>query len=245
MENKQRLVDIEDEIVDIEENISLCIERILSELESMNFITKTDIITDETLDTEITTLTSRSTLTLTPKGEIASRIQELNPLVFADVLHDKMFDNLSVEQILTVISMFISFNVSDEYRSNTYKTEDPELNEYIERIVSIHNKHYDRELSRLQSINESDYVIQYDLMCYVYRWCCADNEESCKLIIQDLKKQDIFLGTFVKAILKLNNIACELTNVAKYMNDIQLMHKLSKVSEMTLKFVITNQSLYV
>jgi hypothetical protein len=43
-------------------------------------------------------------------------------------------------------------------------------------------------------------------------------------------EKDIFLGEFVKAILKINNITAELEKV---------------VPQLTLKYVATNQSLYI
>ena len=37
----------------------------------------------------------------------------------------------------------------------------------------------------------------------------------------------------------------ELKNVAEYLGNIELLHKLQKIPELTLKFIATNQSLYV
>ena len=55
----------------------------------------------------------------------------------------------------------------------------------------------------------------------------------------------IFLGEFVKAILKIVAIVSELASVAELINDIELLQQLKTVPVLLLKFVATNQSLYV
>jgi hypothetical protein len=56
---------------------------------------------------------------------------------------------------------------------------------------------------------------------------------------------ETFPGEFIKAILKINNMVNELKNVAEYIDNVELLHKLTAIPDLTLKFVATNQSLYV
>ena len=60
-----------------------------------------------------------------------------------------------------------------------------------------------------------------------------------------MTEKGIFLGEFVKALLKINNVALELSAIAEQMGDIALLAVLKAIPEATLKFVVTNQSLYV
>ena len=76
-------------------------------------------------------------------------------------------------------------------------------------------------------------------------WCDAENEIQCKVILQKLAEKNIFLGEFVKALLKINNVANELEKIAEMNNKIDLLQKLREIPSKTLKFVATNQSLYV
>ena len=65
-------------------------------------------------------------------------------------------------------------------------------------------------------------------------------------MIQDLEKEKgVFLGEFVKAILKINNISGEMEKVAESIGNLELLQKLKEIPEVTLKFVATNQSLYI
>jgi hypothetical protein len=59
------------------------------------------------------------------------------------------------------------------------------------------------------------------------------------------KENGIFLGEFVKALLKINNICSEMEKIANMIGNVSLLSKLKEIPDMTLKYVVTNQSLYV
>jgi len=50
---------------------------------------------------------------------------------------------------------------------------------------------------------------------------------------------------FQKLDSKINNISCELEKIAEMIGQISLLSKLREISQMTMKFVVTNQSLYI
>jgi hypothetical protein len=58
-------------------------------------------------------------------------------------------------------------------------------------------------------------------------------------------EKEIFLGEFVKAILKINNIASEMEKIAELLGDMNFLSVLKQIPQLTLKYVATNQSLYV
>ena len=49
----------------------------------------------------------------------------------------------------------------------------------------------------------------------------------------------------MKAILKINNIANEIEKAATIKEDLELLHKLKLVQDLTLKYCVSNQSLYL
>ena len=55
----------------------------------------------------------------------------------------------------------------------------------------------------------------------------------------------MFAGEFVKAVLKINNIAAEVERVAEFVGNLVIVEKTRSISAMTLKYIATNQSLYV
>ena len=91
-----------------------------------------------------------------------------------------------------------------------------------------------------------EYAIHYDLVDYVAQWSAADSAPECKQILQRMEAdKGIFLGEFIKAILKINNISSEMEKIAESIGNMELLAKLKEIPEKTLKFVATNQSLYV
>ena len=89
-------------------------------------------------------------------------------------------------------------------------------------------------------------VVHYNLIMYMYEWCECDDINKCKLLLQKMSiEKEIFLGEFIKAILKLNNIVNEIVKIAELMGNIKLLHTLKEIPEKTLKYIATNQSLYI
>ncbi len=78
------------------------------------------------------------------------------------------------------------------------------------------------------------------------KWCDCENIQDCKLFIQLLKSEkDISTGDFVKALLKINNISAEMERVAEHNNDMEFLQNLREIPKLTLKYIASNQSLYI
>ena len=93
---------------------------------------------------------------------------------------------------------------------------------------------------------ETDYELAYDIIHHVMKWCNATSQEECKLVLQDLENNEVVsTGEFVKALIKITNIASELERTCEFVGDIVSKEMLSKVPSMVLKYIATNQSLYV
>jgi hypothetical protein len=96
------------------------------------------------------------------------------------------------------------------------------------------------------SEEDFEYLINYDLLNYMETWCNCESVQDCKYLLQNIEKEKgIFLGEFVKAILKINNISSEMEKIAETIGNISLLSKLRDVPTLTMKFVATNQSLYI
>jgi len=182
---------------------------------------------------------------LTLKGKIASQIREIHCLSFAKLYEDKKLHDLSSQQLVALFSCFTNIRVLEDYKDNKPKSFDKKVNEIVVEVENLYKNYHDKELAR--NINTGfDYDIHYDLLNYVEKWCECQNIDECKLVLQEigLKKQ-IFLGEFVKALLKINNIVSEFEKIAELTGNIAFLSKLREIPIMTLKYVVTNQSLYV
>jgi len=182
------------------------------------------------------------------KGICATYIQETHCLAFIDYFFKlNQFENLSAIDIAALLSCFSNIRVKDEVK--IYDAS--KLLTHCELIDSVNllNQVYDEYITeecRLQEKNSDNLTISYELVVPIHDWCNSHDEGTCKFVIQSCENQyEIFTGEFIKAILKINNIANELKNVAEYLGNVELLHKLQQIPELTLKFIATNQSLYV
>ncbi len=186
-----------------------------------------------------------TTLTLTMKGKIASQLKEVHCLAFAKLLEDKTIDHLTAKQLVALFSIFTNINVAEESKAMFPKSDDCNVQHCVNMLTDMYTEYNNKEFK--YGINTGfDYTIHYDLLNYVEKWCDCEDAESCKFLLQKLAgEKEIFLGEFVKALLKINNISCEMEKIAEMTGNISFLSKLKEIPNMTLKYVVTNQSLYV
>jgi superfamily II RNA helicase len=183
-----------------------------------------------------------SKYSLLEKGQFAVNLREVHCLVFANFYQD--ISLLSSKQIIIVLSCFTNVSVSEDFKELLPKTKDLVLQKLIEKMKNESDHYFEKEYDFNTG---SDYTFHYDLLNYIGEWAdtCID-EVSCKLFLQKLEREkDIFLGEFVKALLKITNIATELERIAELQNNVEFLSKLKEIPVMLLKYVVTNQSLYV
>jgi len=183
---------------------------------------------------------------ITEKGLIAANIQEMHCLALADVLQEKLLDDLGVAELAAVLSIFTSVSVKES--DSIIKSEHIKAPVNVKKIIKIiktsYNKYYD-----LESFHKTDFVNNYDIhynMCeLVYRWCKATDEQECYKIFEEALYYNISRGEFVKAMLKINNVAHELEKLAELQSNMALLAKVKLIPDITLKSIANNQSLYL
>ena len=181
---------------------------------------------------------------LTPTGIVAGQLRELHCLVFAKLFID--IQELSVKQLVALFSCFTNVNVMDEFKETVPNTDDRQIVRILKNVDEMYGFYMNKEAKELRIDSGMDYTMHYDLINYVGQWCDATNEQECKLVLQRLDTEKlIFLGEFVKALLKVNNISAEFERIAEMTGNIEFLSKLKEISQQTMKFVVTNQSLYV
>ena len=183
---------------------------------------------------------------LTLKGNIASNIHESHCLAITDFMYDfNGLDNLSVEQLVGLFSIFTNIRVSDDIKES-YPHCSEFLKAKINKLVNLCNDYNMFEINNYIDIPFDADTITYDIINESMEWCKSENEAQCKHILHNLNEnKNIFLGEFVKALLKINNVSAELETVCELYGNVELLSKLKQIPEKTMKFVATNQSLYV
>lgn len=183
---------------------------------------------------------------LTFLGKLASQIKEVHCLIFAILYDDKNFENLDTIELIMLFSCFTSVTVSDENRVyNLNDIENDNLSEVIYKIKNLYDKYRNIETTR-NIYSGIEYNMHYDLINYVRKWIDCTDKDQCEMVLQDMaSKKGIFLGEFVKSLLKINNIASEMEKMAEITENMAFLQKLKDIPALTLKYVVTNQSLYV
>jgi superfamily II RNA helicase len=179
---------------------------------------------------------------ITEKGRFASQLQETHPLAMTD-LYYKMgrFDSLDASELAGLFSCFYPVSVSDDLKAHNPHT--------LCDVIMYMNKMLGHYLSSEEEVflnTGANYGICYDLMPYVIKWCDTTDETQCKSVIQEMKKNTgVFVGEFVKALLKVNAVALEMERLCETTQNIALLEKLRTIPSLTLKYIVTTQSLYL
>ena len=186
-----------------------------------------------------------SELELTSRGIIGANIQETHSIVTAELFDRKKFNDLTAIELICVFSCFANVPIPEDQRSpNVRNKKIPEKAKHIIDIIfNFYNEIQDIELQyNLEYKNEN---LQYELCELLHAWSLAETELTCKQIFQLAKERGISVGVFVKAILKINNIASEFEKICEIQSNLKLLEQIKKIPQLTLKSVVTNQSLYI
>jgi len=183
---------------------------------------------------------------LTEKGLVAMQLQEVHSLALADLYdNNNGLKDLSVSQLVGLFSCFTNISIPDDNKLQFACCNDKTIQKMTIMLNNSINKYYDLE-TEYRVNTGTDYTLHFELIDYIQEWCQANDEVSCRNIIIKIKEEkEIFLGEFVKAILKINNIAKEFEKICETTQNIELLQKIKKIPEITLKYVATNQSLYI
>ena len=216
----------------VEKFIDMNVEKIINLLYENEFILKD-------------TASGSNNITLSLKGKVASQLRECHCLVFSQLFEEKIFDELPTIELIMLLSCLTNIVVKDELRDYIPKITNERLKVYLFKTRNMYDKYSNLELQL--NINPGmDYTFHFDLLNYIEKWCGCENVEGCKQVICELAaNKEIFLGEFVKSLLKITNICSEFEKIAEITNNMMLLSKLKEVPIMLLKYVVTNQSLYV
>ena len=186
----------------------------------------------------------------TCRGDCVTKIQEVHPLVMIDLLKQTYnFAEFTANDLVAFLSCFTNITIKDEYRVSSYAIDrigvNKDLEDSLKLIKPAFDKYEDIEIKEgLDTGLEREY--HFDMVKTLLDWCNADTEMKCKVVIQQAQyDKGLFLGEFIKSLLKVVNIVNELKNIALILNDVSFQHKLTYCEEKVMKFVVTNQSLYL
>ena len=181
--------------------------------------------------------------TLSKDGLVAAHLHEIHPLLGADLLRYTSFMTYTPEQIISVLSIFTDISLPEDQRAyGPPKDADPVVIKVISLLGEWMESYARQELAR--GLYSPEVSFTFDLVGVMGAWCACETEEDCKNFLQRTLV-DISLGDFTKAVLKIVVIVKELKTVAELTENLAFLTALNQVEPLVLKYVATNQSLYV
>lgn len=179
-------------------------------------------------------------------GRMAAKIAEIHPLVISKLVTGpwNFMVDFSPVQIIGLFSCFVDNKVPDDERHSVPQTQDAFVKARIMEMKKLYETYAKMEEERdIRSGSKYDNALQYDLVDCAMMWCYCENEMECRQFIET--KVATSIGDFVKAMLKICTIAKEIGTIAEELGQLGLVHKLSQIDGLLLKYVTTTQSLYV
>jgi len=184
---------------------------------------------------------------ITILGKDASQLMEVHPTAFSKVLFESNYlADFSAPEIACLLSMFSSMRVAEEFTIRHPDTGITHLDKYANMLRSEIDRYVNIETAHQVYMKEMN-VVHFNLFPIIMKWCECDTEESCKDLLRTIVglNNQIFMGDFIKAILKINNTVAEIEKIAEINNNVPLLEKLRLIPGLTLKYVASNQSLYI
>lgn len=227
---RDEIIYINDQMDVVENTLLTNITKVIDMLQTMKFI-------------EFLHETNQYKLTI--KGNIASHLREIHCLIFAEYIETGKLKQFLPKEIVGILSCFTNITVPEEKRASFPSSDSSEVKTCIINLYNSYQKQSNNELTN--NINTgTNYDMHFDIIQYSIRWCECNNDMECKRLLHEMfLEKEIFLGEFVKAILKINNIVSEMEKVAEFIGDMEFLSILKQIPLLTLKYVATNQSLYV
>lgn len=177
------------------------------------------------------------------RADIARNIKEVHPLMMTDLF--EKFSMCDALELAAFFSCFTNINVADEVKHGSPKCEYTRALQLIEMACERLDHYYNEEV-RTNIFSGADYHIQFDLADDIIKWCELSDEKECEQFLVKLQtEKGIFIGEFVKAVLKINALAKEMEKICEICGLSDVQYSLSQIGDLTMKSVCTSQSLYI
>jgi len=177
--------------------------------------------------------------TLTKKGILATECNEGHTILTPEFYTRGLHKNLSGEELLSALACLINEKETDATPSLESMNVSAEMKAVLYDLDSI-----TKDILRLESkkgvcSRESYWALTTTWIEPIWRWL---NGENASQICSDY---GLFEGNFVRAVLRVANMADEWTAMATFCEDIELLEKLKNVRGNLIRDIIIPDSLYL
>ena len=236
-DNKKKLSDLNSTLITINDNISayeLYVEnfckKIINILEKWGYITTTNNLIQN----------------VNIKGIIAANINECNSIILTEMICEGYFDNLSLEEIIGLLSIFTepikTTNNFDYNQIECFETT-TKLKQSIEKLFDmINSKQHDEDKEFGVGYGITNWNISTDYVEIAYQWGKGDSVGN---ILNKLEELEEYEGNFVKNMLKISNIINDIQSICKMIGKNELLPVLENSDNVILRDIVGVTSLYL
>jgi len=170
------------------------------------------------------------------KGRVACEISSGDELLLTELMFHGVFNDLSVEQSVALLSCFVFDEKSEETPRLKEELEGPlrTLQEAARRIAKVSQE------SKL-NVDEEEYVKKFrpELMDVVFAWCQgAKFSQICKMT-------DVFEGSLIRVFRRLEELLRQMCSAAKSIGNTELENKFAEGINKLHRDIIFAASLYL
>lgn len=256
-ENNLRIIEIEKDInfkskydkyvIDYENNFNIVyiknninyLKKSLEEsgLNTLKFLNKNRYLELKDKDINEISLNEFEKKDVSIKGIIASQINECNEILLTEIIVNKLFNNLEINEIIALLSIFTENKVDKDEKKKyhpDYINISKEFKDVLKKIMDI-----SEELEK-QSYNYSNELkynwnINLDFIEIIMKWLEDGN----------IGETGIFEGTFIKMMLEIVNISNTIDNLLFISDNVSLKIKFTEIPKKILKDEVSVDSLYI
>jgi superfamily II RNA helicase len=173
---------------------------------------------------------------LTQKGVNATEINEGNALLLSQMYEDKLFDNVSQQEILLILTTFMepeekeALTLDSVFCSDTIKNILLACETYCKKVENAERKY---------KISFHEYRLNYEYIDILNSLLKGDTVGTV------CTNYSIMEGNLTRFLLKLLNIVDELKNIGMLNNDVNLLEKLENVQAYDFYKIANPDSLYL
>ncbi len=185
---------------------------------------------------------------ITDYGIMASGINECNAFILTEIFTGNILQSLNPKQIVCLLSILTDKTTKTNKVDLTLKN----LNidsiivkaiQYIESRIKIY---IDMEQELGLRSDDEYWDISYDYLEITKLWVSMDlQKEDHSKILQELDQIEEYEGSFIKNILKINNIVDNLISLCELTQNLDLLPVLQEIEPMILKGMVNVDSLHV
>lgn len=189
-------------------------------------------------------------MTLTKYGEMATQVNECNPFILVEIFTSGCLENMSAKQIISLISTLtdpISSSLKVDKSLHMINTDKDVIYaiEYLDsRIQEYIHTEKSHEVNLQSEINYWELSLDYIELVDLWVNTNLDKEDHTR-ILQELNKINEYEGSFIKNILKINNIIGNLISLCNITKNMDLLPVLQEIEPLLLKGMVNADSLHV